>query len=140
MKRTPLKRTEFVQKRKRINPFSVRRVDDREARAKVREIVVARDGKCMFYPMLFAYASPRHLVSPLEGHPKCGGDLVPHELAHSRNVGRLNPDACVAMCVIHNNYVESMGQLAYDSGLLVRGNGFPLSHVHPVTPHSDPHD
>lgn len=115
-----------------IRRVSKKRLREAKARRAVREAVVARDVSCMFWPMVTDYIASTSDLSAQYGHPICDGDLVPHEPAHSRNVGRLTVDDCIALCVIHNGYVETMGQLAYDCGLLVKGNGLPLRHSNHV--------
>lgn len=146
MKRSEIKRTAFkrsttvdkgqqpsTKSRQRIKPFSQQRIDDRPARSDVREVVVARDKICQFWPIIVRGRGPGPVSSSIyldldKNYARCMGDLVPHELAGSRNVGRLNPDECVAMCYLHNQQIEDMGEAAYALGLKVHGNGKPIRH------------
>lgn len=116
-------------KRSRVKPFSQKRIDDREARAALREIVVERDKVCQFW----VYIDRAGIGRQGHGFPGCLGDLVPHEPGGSRNVGRLNPDESIAICFVHNQFIEDLGQLAYDVGLKKHANGYPISHVGGLT-------
>ncbi|MCU1494918.1 MAG: hypothetical protein JWO62_2682 [Acidimicrobiaceae bacterium] len=122
-----------------IRAFSEKRAAGAEARRECVAAVVARDGRCMFFPLLSEYMqiTPADLVK-YAGLPRCDRrELTAHEPAHSRNVGRLNPDTSLAMCWEHNGWLEDCTGIwrehAYACGLLVHGNGLPLRKSYPLS-------
>ena len=88
--------------------------------------VIARDKVCQF-PVLLARYEAQHGPVPLGGDDRhCHGwPLEAHEPKHRRNVDPTDPANCVATCPWHNQLIETLGDVAYDIGLLVRGNGEP---------------
>lgn len=106
------------------------------ARRRCVAAVIERDEICQFWPAVrFFYCfnedgvEDYSLPSWTQAWPACGGELTAHEPAHRRNVDATDPSNAICLCAVHNTFVESMGEVAYDIGLLVRGNGLPLSHV-----------
>jgi hypothetical protein len=113
-------------RRTRIKRQSKRRRDENVERAKVREQVFARDGyRCQFFDYVKAAVQGGGLVTDdiaaLSFVEECFGPLTPHEPAHSRNVGRLNPEDPVEL----HEWAESNPVLARKIGWAVEGNGLP---------------
>jgi hypothetical protein len=131
VKRTPLARRVGLVRTKSLRFFSRKRERERPERLQVTLEVVERDGRCM-YPVMVRAA--RLQLSQKEHNEltevtvwKCRGHLVAHEPAHRRNVDYLDPVNCIALCTWHNAYVEQCPQASYAAGLLVKGNGLPLT-------------
>jgi hypothetical protein len=113
-------------KRTRLRPRSDKAIARDEARRACVAAVIARDKVCQF-PMLLAAYEREHGPVPLGGDDRhCHGwPLVAHEPKHRRNVDPTDPENCIAVCPFHNELIETLGDVAYDIGLLVRGNAEP---------------
>lgn len=113
-----------------LRPQSKKRRKENIERAKVREEVFARDGyRCQFFDWVKAAIQKGDLltadIAALSAVEECHGPLTPHEPAHSKNVGRLNPDAIVTACAGHNEFAEREPALCQLIGWSVSGVGFP---------------
>lgn len=92
-------------KRSRLNLVSAKRRSEQTARAKVRDIVHARDQHCV----------ARLVVPEIE----CGGPLDVDEivLRSGRPGGHLDPDNCQLLCRRHHDWKHANPAAAVDRGL-----------------------
>lgn len=124
MKSSPLKRgTKPLRRYTWLNKVSARRLRETPARRACVAAVIARDKVCQFWP--YATRTP-DLPYDFRTLPSCQGKLTAHEPAHRRNSDYTNPDDCIALCALHNNWLETEPEFGYATGLFVRGNGLRL--------------
>lgn len=119
-----------LSRRRGLRQQSKKRRKENVERAKVREEVFRRDGyRCQFFDFVTAAIKKGGLltedIAALSFVDECWGELTPHEPAHSKNVGRLNPDETVSACVGHNDFAEDNPELSQKIGWSVSGVGFP---------------
>lgn len=125
---TPMKRSGIKRSTTRILPISARRAADAPARRAATAEVQRRDGGCVFLryikPILPTLSDKdRQHVAANWRHR---GKRHMHEMAHSRNVDRNDPDNGLDLCDGHNQFCEDFPWIAYPAGLLIKGNGLPL--------------
>lgn len=125
----------FTKPRKPMKRVSDKRLALEAARDECRKIVFARDkNRCQFSVKLAEYVHEYGMLDLPKGSQSCFGPLHLHEPAHRRNSDILDPDQCMLLCDWHNGWCEDNPLIAEVLGLIVKGNGFPLRHVHVVTP------
>lgn len=98
--------------RKPLAPMSKKRKAEAPERARVRAVVIARDGGCRAAVLL-----PGRCRSPFRDRPP----LEVHEVeSRARRPGsHLDPDLCVALCQFHHDMVtEDRDGIATKAGLL----------------------
>lgn len=92
-RRTPLQRSPLKRRGKRPRQMSARRRAEKDERVEVREYVLARDRYCQ-------------AEGKVPGVP-CGGLLECDEIiSRARGGDYLDPDACQALCHVHNRWKE----------------------------------
>lgn len=121
-------------KRSPLNVISAKRRKENVERRKVVAAVFERDNNtCQFASFVNRAWGNKGLTQSdldlLHRYSDCFGRLTPHEMAHSRNVGRLNPGEIVSACIFHNELAEDRPELCQKIGWSVKANGYPISHV-----------
>ena len=123
LQRSAIQRTSTWTRRKPIKAVSLKRLAELPARRRCVEIVLARDGGCVFGRHLVAASSlvrleaakAMRLQRPLT---ECSGPLDVHEPGHrSQGADPTDPEACLAICRRHHDLMHSYPLVAKLLGL-----------------------
>ena len=91
------------------------------ARRKCVDVVIERDGGCVFVRMVARSSIVFTAGSGSWEDLRCSGVLDAHEPAkRSHGADPTNPDECICLCRRHHNWAHAHPKLSEEIGLLVR--------------------